>query len=377
MPDKLTQIQSTQAVEDTDLFATVQDMGTTPVTKGKAMSLIKAWLKTYFDTLYSNSSQLYNYLINGGFDFAQRNVTPTTLFTVSDKDFGADRWWVTRENADVQYNVNDATGETGLTSKNYGLFKKITNAGKFVVVQVIEGVNSVPLRGKTVVFQLKMKASSAKTIRMAILENQNAGTIDAPPSTLVTAFGADTVDPTFGTNVAIITGAESKSVTTSWQSFSVSVTVPSNSKNIMAAFWTDSDFAVNDTLSVAEAGLFVANSVQAWTPRLITDELLLCQRFYYRWGYENSDSGTGFRMFGYGGASVYEGQTFRHPVTMRAIPTSVFNGTWNTTNVTGSPAVTDLSTQSANFYFLVTAAGSFDVYPNSSDDWISFEAEIL
>lgn len=44
MPDKLTQIQSTQAVVDTDLFATVQDMATTPVTKGKAMSLIRAWL---------------------------------------------------------------------------------------------------------------------------------------------------------------------------------------------------------------------------------------------------------------------------------------------------------------------------------------------
>lgn len=45
MPDdKLTQIQSTQAIVDTDLFASVQDMATTPVTKGKAMSLIRAWL---------------------------------------------------------------------------------------------------------------------------------------------------------------------------------------------------------------------------------------------------------------------------------------------------------------------------------------------
>lgn len=55
MPDKLTQIQSTQAVVDTDLFATVQNMASTPVTKGKAMSLIKTWLKTYFDTLYGSN----------------------------------------------------------------------------------------------------------------------------------------------------------------------------------------------------------------------------------------------------------------------------------------------------------------------------------
>lgn len=52
MPDKLTQLTSSQAIVDTDLWATVQDMATTPVLKGKAGTLIKSWLKTYFDTLY-------------------------------------------------------------------------------------------------------------------------------------------------------------------------------------------------------------------------------------------------------------------------------------------------------------------------------------
>jgi len=246
-----------------------------------------------------------------------------------------------------------------------------------MVYQPIPATKSIALRGKTVIFQIKMKASGSKTIRMAVLELQTAGTIDAPPATLVTAFGADTTDPTFGTNVAIVTAAASKSVTTSWQSFSVTVTVPTKSKNVMAAFWTDSDFAANDTLSVAEAGLFVTSSVQAWKPRLITDETLLCQRFFYRWGYENSDSGTGFRMFGYGGAGVYEGQSIRHPVEMRAIPTAVVNGTFGTTNVTGAPSVVDLSTQSATISFQVTALGAFDLFSNGTDDWFSFEAEIL
>lgn len=224
---------------------------------------------------------LYNYLINGGFDFAQRQ-TPGTLTTIATNTYSADRWRVARENADVQYQRNDATGETGLTSKYYGTFKKITNTGKFHVVQILEGINSVPLRGKTVIFQIKMKASASKTIRMAVLELQNAGTMDTIPGTLITAFGANTVDPTLGANLAIITGTQSKSVTTSWQSFSVSVTIPSNSKNILCAFWTDSQFAANDTLSVAEAGLFIGDFVQPWTPRLISAELLLCQRYYYK-----------------------------------------------------------------------------------------------
>jgi hypothetical protein len=153
--------------------------------------------------------------------------------------------------------------------------------------------------------------------------------------------------------------------------------VPADSKNVMAAFWTDSDFAANDTLSVAEAGLFVSSSVQDWKPRLLGEEQRLCQRFYYRWGYENSDSGTGFRMFGYGGAGVFEGQAIRHPAVMRAIPTSTISGTFGTTNITGTPSIVDQSTHSATFSFQVTALGTFDLFSNGTDDWISFEAEIL
>lgn len=223
----------------------------------------------------------YNLLVNGGFDLAQRQA-PGTLTTIADNKYSADRWRVTRENADVQFIRVDATSESGLTSRYYGQFKKITNAGKLHVCQIVEGINSVPLRGKTVIFQIKMKASASKTIRMAVMELQNAGTMDSIPATLVTAFGADGTDPTLGTNVAVITAAESKSVTTSWQSFSVSVTVPTNSKNIICAFWSNADFAANDTLSVAEAGLFTASAIQSWTPRLFSDELRLCQRYYWK-----------------------------------------------------------------------------------------------
>lgn len=223
----------------------------------------------------------YNWLINGGFDLAQRQA-PGTLTTLTDNKCSADRWRVTRENADVQYIRVDATSESGLTSRYYGQFKKITNAGKIHICQIVEGINSVPLRSKTVIFQAKMKASASKTIRMAVLELQNAGTMDSIPATLVTAFGADSTDPTLGTNVAVITGAESKSVTTSWESFSVSVTVPTNSKNIICAIWSDADFAANDTLSIAEAGLFAASAVQAWTPRMYTEELRMCMYYYQK-----------------------------------------------------------------------------------------------
>lgn len=221
---------------------------------------------------------LYNYLTNGGFDIAQKQP-PATLTTITDGKISADVWRVTRENADIQYQRNDATGETGLTSEKYGKYKKITNAGKFLIYQIIEGVDSVSMRGKNIIFCAKLKTDSARTFRMAILELQNAGTINAVPSALVTSWNADSTDPTFGTNVAIITAAQSKSVTTSWAEYTVSVTVPSNSKNIIVAVWSDSDVAANGTLDVAEGGLYLGSSASTWKPRLFQQEVSLCERW--------------------------------------------------------------------------------------------------
>jgi len=268
--EKISQIQESSELTDDDLFVTVQNVSTVPVTRGKTGSKVKRWL-----------GNPYNYLINGGFDFAQRQ-TPGTLTTLTQDKYSADRWRISRENTDLQYQRIDASGETGLTSKYYGLFKKITSAGKFMAYQILEGINSVPLRGKTVIFQAQMKVSASKTMRMAVIELQNAGTMDTIPGTFITAYGANTVDPTLGANLAIITAAQSKSVTTAWQTFSVSVTVPSNSKNIIVAVWSDSQFAVNDTLGIAEAGHYVGAVAQAWVPRLTVTELAMCQRYYFK-----------------------------------------------------------------------------------------------
>ena len=221
---------------------------------------------------------LYNYIINGGFDLAQRQ-TPGTLITITDNKCSADRWWVTRENADAQYQRGDATGESGLTSLYYGAFKKITNAGKLCAYYILEGADSMALRGKTVIFQVKMKTDSARTFRMGILELNSSGTMDTVPSTFISSFNADASDPTFGTNIAICTAAQSKSVTTSWANYSISVTLPATSKNFILAVWSDADVAANGILYMAEAAFHVGSTVQSWKPRLFAQELTLAERY--------------------------------------------------------------------------------------------------
>lgn len=222
-----------------------------------------------------------NMLVNGGFDLAQLQ-TPGTFTTIADKTYGPDQWWITRANADVQYKREDGLSESGITSRYFGTIKKITNAGKFVMVQPIEGAPSVAARSKVVTFQIRMKASSAKTIYLAILELQSAGTIDAPPAALVTAFGANGTNPTFATNVAIISAAQSCSVTTSMQQFYVTVTIPSTSKNLFFAIWPDSSFSVNDTLSFAEAKARPLSIVTPWIASGPDIELLRAQRYIWK-----------------------------------------------------------------------------------------------
>lgn len=329
----------------------------------------------------------YNLLINGGFDLAQRQA-PGTLTTLTDNKCSADRWRVTRENADVQYIRMDATSESGLTSRYYGQFKKITNAGKIHICQIVEGINSVPLRSKTVIFQAKMKASASKTIRMAVLELQNAGAMDTIPATLVTAFGADSTDPTLGANVAVITAAQSKSVTTSWQSFSVSVTVPTNSKNIICAIWSDADFAANDTLSITEAGLFTASAVQAWMPRLLNEEILLCRRYYWKTFLIDTAPAQNAGITGAvryaaprAGATLEIGTTFKYPVQMFSTPNiTTYNPSATNAQVRDSAATADCSAvaaiSDANGFAIYCTGNAATSVGNQLDVHITAEAEL-
>lgn len=241
----------------------------------------------------------YNAIMNGGFDFAQRQ-TPgnlTTYSNTSGRAYGADRFGMTNQNASIQYQRVDTSSSTevGITSRFYGKFKKITSAGKMVISQVIEGSNCMKYRGRKVRLQCKMKYSvaSAMTVRLGLLELQNAGTIDTIPATFISAFGANGTDPTFGTNLAkiapltaiggdIVNNAVDCVLTNGWVLYSATFLVPDNSKNLIPCIWTDAQPAANDELHITEVGLYDGEDVRYWQPENFTTELIKCQRYYQK-----------------------------------------------------------------------------------------------
>jgi len=176
----------------------------------------------------------------------------------------------------------------------------LTGAGKFILSQVVEGSRGGHMRNRQVRVMCVMKASSAKTIRLGLLQLTNAGTVDTIPAAFESAFGADTVDPTWGTNLSLITPdllplacfgvapgtqairntAVDCSVTTAWQTFGAIFTLPSNYKNVIPVIWTDAQFSVNDILNVSQVTILNQTQDADWNEMPDEQDLEACQRYF-------------------------------------------------------------------------------------------------
>lgn len=335
---------------------------------------------------------LPNALRNSGFWFAQRQApgTLTTYSNTTGRAIAPDGWGVTNENASVQFIRTDTVAglETGLQAQYYGTFSKITSTGKIVVSQVVEHRDALAMRGRTVRFQVKLKASSAKTLKIAVIQNNVSATADTIASTFIAAFGANTVDPTLGTNLAFLapkTGvtpdnataganAASCAVTTSWQRFGVVVDVPTNAKNLIVLVWTDSQFAAADSFSISEAALTDGFEIQDWSPLSYQAELARVQRHYVKTfdvdtaPVQNAGAATGAVQGIIGKAAATALAVvipWRYPVPLRVAgvtvtqysPESAAAAPWRTTGTTPAVQTAQAVANSTTTGIVVTATG--------------------
>lgn len=319
---------------------------------GKAELFLDAYqgLKVIRDTgeVVSPRQPYYNYLINGSFLFGQRQA-PGTLTTFSDttgRSYGLDRWGMTNENASIQSQRIDTSGasETGLYTRHYGKFKKITNAGKIIISQVIEGAAAQALVGKTVRFSAKMRYSVAgsMTVRMAVLALGSGGTVDTMPATFASAFGGSGTDPTWGTNLTALTPVDPQNgsivgngvtcvLTNAWVQYSGAVTIPANAKNVVVVIFSNSQLAANDELNIGEAYLTADRAVVDFVAPLPADELVRCQRYYQKSFPIDTAPVTNLGLNGgehrfsalRAGALINYGATISFPVIMRIAPSAI------------------------------------------------------
>mgnify|MGYP006213139137 CR=1 FL=1 len=229
------------------------------------------------DFIPSNSFMFRNKLINGNFDIWQRGTSQTN------SGFGsADRWHNEHNGSSKTASQQSfANGQTDVPGNPKFYLRNVVtssaNAANYVIVyQNIEGVET--LAGKTVTLSFYAKADSSKNIATEFA--QSFGTGGSPSS--------------FNPEINVTT----HSLTSSWQKFTVTTTLPSISGKTIGSdnndilgvnFWLEAGANFNTrtnslgqqsgTFDIAQVQIEEGSSATPFEHRPIGMELSLCQRY--------------------------------------------------------------------------------------------------
>jgi hypothetical protein len=343
-----------------------------------ALALSDTYTQAQADAKFFQTANAFlagkNKFINGDFSINQRGFTSTTSSAV----YIFDRFNTRANEGTTTFSAQTFTAGAapvaGYEFKNYLQIVSTGQTGTFsrsAFTQPIESVRT--FAGQTATISFWARATSG-TPSVASYASQDFGTGGSP-------------------SVSVDTAGQKLTITTSWARYSFTFSIPSisgktlgtnNNDNLRFFLFTSagSDWnAVTDSLGIqsttiqfagiqVEAGS-IATPFQTATGTL-QGELAACQRYYqFVGGVVNAFPFTQ----GYNGTSAIDSASFSFPVQMRVSPTATKNGTWEVSNCS-QPIVEWINTQGYALRATVSVLGSFFYYPNSSDDTITFSAEL-
>ena len=255
----------------------------------------------YTDTLSSNGLRHVNFLTNGSLAVQQRvAIASTAIPSVSLTSRAgrvADRWAVTVGNITTcSWQQVDTAGapEAGLLARYYGRITQAGTAAKFIFSQFIPNSDMTVLRGTSVRLSLKIKqfVGLNAVYRLGLLRLGAAGTPDVDPA-FISAIGANGVDPTWGTNLALVTptaitpegGTVSGTAlnitsTAGWVRSSVIIDIPTDCENLVFVLFRDTVGAVGDSLGIAELQITGGQEVVDWITMPAPFDISRCLRFF-------------------------------------------------------------------------------------------------
>jgi hypothetical protein len=271
-----------------------------------------------------------NRLINGNMDIWQRGTSFTGSGSLT---YFADRW------SSIQYAGSTSTvtrQSSGITGISYCMRMQrpngATNTGTINLGQSIESINCLDLAGQNVTISFYARAGS---------------NFSAASSSLISAIYSGT-----GTDQNIYTGytgstdsSTTNTLTTSWQKFSLTRTIPSNATEVGVAFYYTpvGTAGANDYYEIAQVQLEIGSTATLFERRLYGQELALCQR-YFEAAYDISGT-TWFDQYWFSG-NVNNGATYYD-----AVPFKV-------TKRTTTPTVTTFRLGESNFNSAAPTVGN-------------------
>lgn len=268
---------------------------------------------------------LRNVLINGGMQVSQRNGTTGT--TTADDAYCLDRWYALTQTSTITV-TQQSLGENG-TPYHCRLTQAQASAQRMGLAQIVEAVNSYPLRGSAVTFSARIRCSSAQAIRYAILEW--TGTADSVTSDVVNSWtsGTYTAGNFFlGSSLTVTAVGSMTPSANTWTTLTaLNGTISSSCNNLIVMIWTEATAAQNVTLDIGRVQLEPGSVATPFEWRTIGTELDLCQRYFEAGGqpvWYNSALGSSGGAGGYG--TVFMKVTKRSSPSVSASGWQYFSG---------------------------------------------------
>jgi hypothetical protein len=290
-----------------------------------------------------------NAVINSAMNVWQRG-TSISLAASAGTTFLADRWCIQTGANQATTVSRQATGDTtNLPFIQYAMRIQRnsgqTGTGNYGLMSPMETINTIPYAGKTVTLSFYARRgadySATSNILRGILRT-GTGT-DQNPFSGYTG-DANSLDANF-------------TLTTTWQRFSVSGTLPATVTEMTTQFnYTPTGTAgANDYYEITGVQVEIAAAASAYSPATPTyaTELAACQRYYFE------DAKTTISN-GYATNTYNNFDRYFHPVAMRTTPTITQTGavsfSSNTSATTFTIDANGSNTLATNMYFLTGAS---------------------
>ena len=297
-----------------------------------------------------------NALYNSGFDIAQRGTSFTGL---AGTDYTLDRWmlWST-SGGQSNYVSQQSVGNLSTTPNQavrycarVGRTAATTNTGMRQFAQTLETSDSICFAGQTITASYYARAGANYSAASNALNAQ-------------VTYGTGTDQIFYGFTGSGGAGSGTATLTTSWQRFSFTATVPTTATEIaFTAYWTPTGTAgAADYFEITGVQLEVGSQMSPWNRmgRSIEQELAACQRYL-------PVMPVWTEAFGYCYAINSYIVGFKFPVTARVRPTGISvndisNSTmYNQLNSGTTPAAITLNTGGTGIEsgsILVSATGT-------------------
>jgi len=263
-----------------------------------------------------------NAVLNSNFSVWQRG----TSFSASGA--AADRWFINPSGATATFTRQVTNDTTNLPFIQYcARFQRTagnTSTATTFLNNSFETINSIPFVGKTVTLSFYARAGANYSAASGHLVG-----------TLYSGTGTDQ-----NYNSVAYTGSNSVAstnavLTTTWQRFTVSGTVPTSATELAVVFLSTpvGTAGANDYYEITGVQLEIASSASSYSPNAATfqGELAACQRYYYL----HASGGSALIGSGSYNTASNANAAVIFPVQMRTAPTLVATTGTNYYQVTG------------------------------------------